>query len=139
MLMHLQALAKYKEIHASHPGNVECLRYLVHLCNEMGRREELHKFMTELNKAEAAAAAETKAIAAAQAAAASQMDDQGQGLMMMNGNTFRPQNMFAAPVDDGNVGLNVPVAKGKKVVAKEDAPVVDDWASEPLGEDLLPM
>ena len=35
----LQALTKYKQIHASHPLNVECLRYLVHLCNELGGAE----------------------------------------------------------------------------------------------------
>ena len=32
----LQALAKYKQIHSSQPLNVECLRYLVHICSELG-------------------------------------------------------------------------------------------------------
>lgn len=34
------ALHKYKEIHSASPENVECLRYLVHLCTELGRRAE---------------------------------------------------------------------------------------------------
>lgn len=33
----LQALTKYKQIHGSHPLNTECLRYLVHICNELGK------------------------------------------------------------------------------------------------------
>ena len=35
----LQALAKYKQIHGSYPLNVECLRYLVHLCGELGTHD----------------------------------------------------------------------------------------------------
>ncbi len=38
-----QALEKYKEINKSSPGNVECLRYLVHLCTELGRRDDAQK------------------------------------------------------------------------------------------------
>lgn len=34
------ALSKYKEIHRSHPENVECLRYLVHICTDLGRKVE---------------------------------------------------------------------------------------------------
>lgn len=34
------ALHKYKEVHARHPDNVECLKYLSHLCTELGRRAE---------------------------------------------------------------------------------------------------
>lgn len=32
-----QALTKYKQIHGSYPLNTECLRYLVHICNELGK------------------------------------------------------------------------------------------------------
>jgi intraflagellar transport protein 88 len=48
----LQALARYKAIDAAHPGNAECLRYLVHLCSELGRRDDAQKYMEELRKAE---------------------------------------------------------------------------------------
>jgi hypothetical protein len=50
--MCLQALARYKAIDAVHPGNAECLRYLVHLCSELGRRDDAQKYMEELRKAE---------------------------------------------------------------------------------------
>lgn len=33
----LQALQKYKQIHADFPANVECLRYLMHICHEHGK------------------------------------------------------------------------------------------------------
>ena len=46
------ALGKYKQIHTQHPDNVECLRYLVHLCSELGRRAEAAEYMTKLKKAE---------------------------------------------------------------------------------------
>lgn len=32
----LQALSKYKQIHTDFPANVECLRYLMHICSEQG-------------------------------------------------------------------------------------------------------
>lgn len=47
-------MAKYKEIHQSHPDNVECLRYLVHLCTELGRRDDAQEYMAKLRKAERA-------------------------------------------------------------------------------------
>lgn len=33
----LQALQKYKQIHADFPTDMECLRYLVHICHEQGK------------------------------------------------------------------------------------------------------
>ncbi len=33
----MQALLKYKQIHSSHPLNVECLRYLVNICGQLGK------------------------------------------------------------------------------------------------------
>jgi Tetratricopeptide repeat len=47
-----QALAKYKEIHSSHPDNIECLRYLVHLCTDLGRRDDAHEYLARLRRAE---------------------------------------------------------------------------------------
>jgi intraflagellar transport protein 88 len=40
------------QINTAHPDNVECLRYLVHLCSELGRRAEATEFMNKLKKAE---------------------------------------------------------------------------------------
>lgn len=47
-----QALARYKQVHAAHPTNVECLRYLVHLCSELGRRDDAQEYAARLKRAE---------------------------------------------------------------------------------------
>ncbi|KAF5826309.1 hypothetical protein DUNSADRAFT_3650, partial [Dunaliella salina] len=49
-----QALARYKIIDSQHPNNVECLKYLVHLCTELGRRDDAQAYMERLRKAEKA-------------------------------------------------------------------------------------
>ena len=50
----LQALAIYKEIHAECPDNVECLRYIVHICGEQKIEADLHQYVMLLRKAEKA-------------------------------------------------------------------------------------
>lgn len=144
-----QALAKYKEIHAAHPTNVECLRYLVTMCTDLGRRDDAQRYMTELRKAERAAEATTMAAAAA---AAQRPPEGGMG-MGLSGPGGAPGMGMGGPdggmgggpggyqMPDGSIspGLNVPLAGRKKVVAKEDGPGHDDWGNEELGEDLLPM
>ena len=54
-------MAKYTEIHASFPHNLECLRYLVHLCTELGRRDDAQEYMDRLKRAERSVAAEASA------------------------------------------------------------------------------
>lgn len=51
----------------------------------------------------------------------------------MNGDGFDMNGGVLSP------GLNVPVTRGKKVVAKEEGGAGDDWGTEELGADLLPM
>ncbi|XP_078699282.1 intraflagellar transport protein 88 homolog isoform X2 [Branchiostoma floridae x Branchiostoma belcheri] len=48
-----QALETYKEIHSKFPENVECLRFLVRLCNDLGLKEA-QDYATKLKKAEKA-------------------------------------------------------------------------------------
>jgi len=50
-----QALQIYQDIHEEYPENVECLRYLVHICGEQGMKEQAHEYVLELRKAEKAA------------------------------------------------------------------------------------
>nr|AAG37228.1 intraflagellar transport particle protein IFT88 [Chlamydomonas reinhardtii] len=121
------ALGKYKQIHTQHPDNVECLRYLVHLCSELGRRAEAAEYMTKLKKAEKAAVPEATTAAAPAAAAA------GSGMGGMGG------------LDD-DIGSSAVSAqnRGKKMLVKEHmggggGKDNDDWGNEQLGDDLLPM
>ncbi|KAJ7522506.1 hypothetical protein O6H91_18G014900 [Diphasiastrum complanatum] len=50
--MYTIAFSKYKEILGKHPDNVECLRHLVHMCNSLGKREEVKEYQIRLHKAE---------------------------------------------------------------------------------------
>ncbi|KAL3692828.1 hypothetical protein R1sor_006479 [Riccia sorocarpa] len=49
------ALAKYKAILSEHPENIECLRYLVHMCSSLRREEELERYEQLLREAEKSA------------------------------------------------------------------------------------
>eukprot|EP00756_Hemistasia_phaeocysticola_P061375 Hpha_TRINITY_DN4855_c0_g1::TRINITY_DN4855_c0_g1_i1::g.20295::m.20295/K16474/IFT88; intraflagellar transport protein 88 len=40
----------YEDIHRKHPENPECLRYLVHLCHEMGLKDEAIEYHKKLEK-----------------------------------------------------------------------------------------
>lgn len=131
-----------------HPSNVECLRYLVHLCTELGRRDDAQKYMTELRKAERAATAEATATVVGMQRPGSALGGpggMGGGMQMQNGGGILGGGGGANGGVGGEggyengVGLNVPVMRGKKVVAKEDAGGGhDDWGNEELGDDLLP-
>eukprot|EP00118_Oscarella_pearsei_P028332 m.1902 g.1902 ORF g.1902 m.1902 type:complete len:844 (+) comp8022_c0_seq1:68-2599(+) len=46
-----QALQTYNQIHSRFPENVECLKFLVRLCTDMGLKE-VHEYVTKLKKAE---------------------------------------------------------------------------------------
>ena len=47
-----QALEIYQEVHSKDPENVECLRYIVQICNELGLKQEVEEYVTKLRKAE---------------------------------------------------------------------------------------
>merc|ERR1711988_27000 len=49
-----RALQIYQEIHAEHPDNIECLRFLVHCCSEQQMKEQAHEYVLKLRKAERA-------------------------------------------------------------------------------------
>jgi len=44
----------YKVIHADFPDNIECLRYLVHICDDLGKKDQVHEYVVKLRKAERA-------------------------------------------------------------------------------------
>lgn len=130
-LPRLQALQKYKEIHRLHPDNVECLRYLVHLCTELGRREDAQDYITKLRKAEKNAQAE------ATAQATRVQEQQGMHGGMPGGRGGAPP---PPAVDNGpDMAGHMPTGQGKKVMAKDGHAHDDDWGNEELGDDLLPM
>mmetsp|Transcript_14856 Transcript_14856/g.26287 ORF Transcript_14856/g.26287 Transcript_14856/m.26287 type:complete len:772 (-) Transcript_14856:118-2433(-) len=124
-----QALAKYKEIHTAHPDNIECLRYLVHICTDLGRKDEVHDFVVKLRKAERMAAAETEARATAAAeapVAAPQRPAEADSMTTHQRAHVPDEPAYRAPASN---------AKKANVGEKAD----DDWGNEELGDDLLPM
>merc|ERR1711934_891379 len=44
----------YRMIHADFPDNIECLRYLVHICDDLGKKDQVHEFVVKLRRAEKA-------------------------------------------------------------------------------------
>jgi len=44
----------YRAIHADYPENIECLRYLVHICDDLGKKDQVHEYVVKLRKAERA-------------------------------------------------------------------------------------
>ena len=44
----------YRLIHADFPDNVECLRYLVHICDDLGKKDLSHDYVVKLRAVERA-------------------------------------------------------------------------------------
>ena len=44
----------YRAIHASFPDNIECLRYLVHICDDLGKKDQSHDYVVKLRAVERA-------------------------------------------------------------------------------------
>jgi intraflagellar transport protein 88 len=44
----------YRLIHSDFPDNIECLRYLVHICDDLGKKDQVHEYVVKLRKAERA-------------------------------------------------------------------------------------
>jgi Tfp pilus assembly protein PilF len=76
MLNYARALELYEEINTSHPDNVECLRYLVALCKDLGRRHD--QYESKLLRLERAAQ-NTAAGALTRVGGGGGYDDQGAG------------------------------------------------------------
>merc|ERR1719261_2403679 len=42
----------YRLIHADFPENIECLRYLVHICDDLGKKDQSHDYVVKLRGVE---------------------------------------------------------------------------------------
>eukprot|EP00741_Cyanophora_paradoxa_P006734 tig00001038_g6514.t1 len=143
-----QALRIYKAIHLEDPQNVECIRYLLHLCREQGQKAEADEYERKLRAAEAARAA----AAAAPRRPAIDDDDDGpsapaapppratsagfdDGLNAMAGPRRPPP--IQDPDRDYGAGLETPPAKKKNIKMKKQED--DDFNDMELDDNLLPM
>ncbi|XP_054256290.1 intraflagellar transport protein 88 homolog isoform X5 [Indicator indicator] len=113
-----KALEKYKVIHRKFPENVECLRFLVRLCTDMGLKE-VQEYMTKLKKVE-----KLKEI-------------REQRIKSGRDGSARSRREGSAGSDASYVDPLGPQAERPKTAARKRAEE-DDFADEELGEDLLP-
>ena len=44
----------YRAIHSDFPENIECLRYLVHICDDLGKKDQSHDYVVKLRAVERA-------------------------------------------------------------------------------------
>merc|ERR1719313_1824338 len=44
----------YRLIHSDFPDNIECLRYLVHICDDLGKKDQSHDYVVKLRAVERA-------------------------------------------------------------------------------------
>ncbi|KAK9806351.1 hypothetical protein WJX72_011075 [[Myrmecia] bisecta] len=135
-----QALQKYKDIHASHPNNIECLRYLVHICTDLGLPAEVQEYAVKMRKAERQQPSQP------QASVSTQQQQQQPG-----GSTFVARPASGAPSFSGNgrdshtpaddePAFQMPASTAKKAVVRHNKDRDDDeWGNEELGDDLLPL
>lgn len=157
-----QALAKYKEIHAAHPENVECLRYLVHICTDLGRKDEVrplpHPSPCHVPPPSSPAAPLLSHTSLTEPVALQVHDyvvklRKAERLAAAETEAART-GVVAGPVDeeDDSVTQNAPkraplpdeptyrapASNAKKANVTEGVNN-DDWGNEELGDDLLPL
>merc|ERR1719230_1630791 len=76
----------YRQIHNDFPDNIECLRYLVHICDDLGKKDQVHEYVVKLRKAERAlenpSAPQTEAPSQAQQQHMMQQQAQQQQMVM---------------------------------------------------------
>ncbi|XP_075571549.1 intraflagellar transport protein 88 homolog isoform X3 [Pelecanus crispus] len=113
-----KALEKYKVIHRKFPENVECLRFLVRLCTDMGLKE-VQEYMTKLKKVE-----KLKEI-------------REQRIKSGRDGSARSRREGNAGGDASYIDPLGPQAERPKTAARKRTEE-DDFADEELGEDLLP-
>ncbi|XP_077947007.1 intraflagellar transport protein 88 homolog isoform X5 [Gasterosteus aculeatus] len=148
-----KALETYKDIHRRFPENVECLRFLVRLCTDMGLKD-VQEYATKLKKAEKMKEIrEQRVKAGREGSARSRREGREGSADAGHGNTKgerlsakmrslpgsnepyeanSPKEIDASYVDPLGPQTERPKTGAKKRVEG------DDFADEELGDDLLP-
>ena len=125
-----KALRTYKEIHANYPENVECLRYLVHICTDLNLKKEVQEYVMKLRKLERSNAAQAN-IADQDALG----KPPGVAVPGMGGGLPSAES----PINIGpRVGAQ-PSAQQRAMMQQQRQMEEDDWGDDDLGDDLLPM
>ncbi|XP_018356577.1 PREDICTED: intraflagellar transport protein 88 homolog [Trachymyrmex septentrionalis] len=139
-----KALTEYQDIHNKFPDNIECLKFLIRLCSDLGLKEA-QMYTAELKKAEKAKELKERQGSARPGTTGSRKSNSGtssragSGLSVMSDHRPSPDrrpisgrndyqsSSYADPV--GPLPTRPMTAAGKRD---------DDFGDEELGDDLLP-
>ncbi|CAH2225249.1 intraflagellar transport 88 homolog isoform X1 [Pelobates cultripes] len=150
-----KALDTYKEIHKKFPDNVECLRFLVRLCTDIGLKE-VQEYATKLKKAEKMKEIREQRVKSGRDGSArsrrdgSASSDSGQSSVTSAKGERLSAKLRALPtssdpyepssqkeIDASYVDPLGPQMERPKTAARKRADD-EDFADEELGDDLLP-
>ncbi|XP_015498103.1 intraflagellar transport protein 88 homolog isoform X2 [Parus major] len=143
-----KALEKYKVIHRKFPENVECLRFLVRLCTDMGLKE-VQEYITKLKKAEKLKEIREQRIKSGRdGSARSRREGSGDSggtkcerlsakLKALPGASEPYESSSSKEIDASYADPLGPQPERPKTAARKRTEE-DDFADEELGEDLLP-
>uniref|UniRef100_A0A8C3P4S4 Intraflagellar transport protein 88 homolog n=1 Tax=Cyanoderma ruficeps TaxID=181631 RepID=A0A8C3P4S4_9PASS len=143
-----KALEKYKVIHRKFPENVECLRFLVRLCTDMGLKE-VQEYITKLKKAEKLKEIREQRIKSGRdgstrsrkEGSADSGGTKGERLSAklkaLPGTSEPYESSSSKEIDASYADPLGPQPERPKTAARKRTEE-DDFADEELGEDLLP-
>ncbi|KAK6171274.1 hypothetical protein SNE40_019498 [Patella caerulea] len=152
-----QALETYKQIHRKFPDNVECLKFLVRLCTDLGLKDA-QEYATKLKKAEKAKELKEQRATSGTRRSGSgrgtrdrdQQDRDGSaGRKGQRTNSGRTRGTLPDGDDDSFTGGQKdvdasysdplgPQMERPKTAAQRRNPHDDEFGDEELGDDLLP-
>ncbi|KAM8820215.1 intraflagellar transport protein 88 homolog [Eudromia elegans] len=145
-----KALDKYKVIHRKFPENVECLRFLVRLCTDMGLKE-VQEYMTKLKRVEKLKEIREQRIKSGRDSSARSRREGSAGgdsgankgerlsakLRGLPGTTEPYESSSSKEIDASYIDPLGPQTERPKTAARKRTEE-DEFADEELGEDLLP-
>ncbi|XP_041128598.1 intraflagellar transport protein 88 homolog isoform X2 [Polyodon spathula] len=150
-----KALETYKDIHSKFPENVECLRFLVRLCTDMGLKE-VQEYATKLKKVEKMKEIREQRVRSGRDGSGrghrggSASSDSGHSSRGTSAKTERlnaklrslpganePYEASSRDIDASYVDPLGPQIERPKTATKKQTDE-DDFADEELGDDLLP-
>ncbi|XP_028045924.2 intraflagellar transport protein 88 homolog [Monomorium pharaonis] len=139
-----KALTEYQDIHNKFPDNIECLKFLVRLCSDLGLKET-QMYATELKKAEKAKELKERQGSARPGTTGSRKSNSGtssragSGLSILSDHRPSPDRRpISGKNDYQSTSYADPIGplptRPMTAAGKRD----DDFGDEELGDDLLP-
>ncbi|XP_013385188.1 intraflagellar transport protein 88 homolog isoform X2 [Lingula anatina] len=160
-----QALETYKSIHRKFPDNVECLKFLVRLCTDLGLKET-QEYATKLKKAEKQKELKEQRASSGSRRGSGRRKEGRDGSAGSDSSSRAGSAISSAghrsggsasrrrqllDEEDGDLFQNTkqdvdatyadplgPQVERPKTAARKREPVEDEFADEELGDDLLP-